>query len=74
MQHATLEAWVMGQVTPWHRLAAAVVIKALKDAKSGDPEALGWVSSDGVAWFDCLGLDGRVFADQVGRYLGVSRV
>ena len=65
MQHATLETWVMQQPTPWHKLAAAIVVKALKDAKDGDPDARRWVASDGLPWFDYLGLDGGIVAYQV---------
>lgn len=43
---------------PLERLAAAVVLQAVMDAKTGDAEALAWLAGDtGAIFCDYVGLD-----------------
>ena len=57
MQHRELDSFIQAQPTRWARLAAAVVVAALKDAARGDPEAVRWMQGEGSAYLEGLGLD-----------------
>ena len=65
MQCDEAQAFVDEQPTAWHRLAAALVVQALKDAASGDSEAVAWMQSRGVAWLESLGLDAGALLGQL---------
>lgn len=45
---------------PYLHLAVEVILRAMKDAQSGDPEAQAWLATTGYDWVEMLGVDGDV--------------
>jgi len=44
---------------PYRRLAACIILQAIKDAKAGNQEALTWLDGPGLDLLDLLGLELR---------------
>lgn len=42
---------------PWQALAGAVVLKAVQDARAGDPCAAAWLANEAMIYLDALGVD-----------------
>lgn len=41
----------------WLLLAAAILRRAYLDARRGDTEAREWLTDEGAAWLDAMGID-----------------
>lgn len=71
-----MECVSTGMVDPTpnvRRLAAAVILRALTDARAGDKEALQWLGSRGAErYFDLLGVPQSNFLLKVG-WVGLAK-
>lgn len=42
---------------PFRRLASAVILQAMLDAKNGDLASRRWLKTEGRTWLDCMGIE-----------------